>query len=242
MGYGLLKARAGVSDFERGAEFYARHPQYFTADVQLELYALFKQATVGDAVFDHAKRGIMWEAWKSKCGMSSEQASRRYVGILDQHCPKWRGGGLKCVGHGESEGWAISSVPMEVIGANLPLDESVGGQLCAFAAEGKLDALADVLDKNRDLVNVLDVDGMTPLHWAADRGHTEMVRFLLRRGADCNALDHCLNSPLHIAGMAGQKEVVRLLIDARADLTLVNAEGDSARSILKSEFPKLVLS
>ena len=70
----------------------------------------------------------------------------------------------------------------------------------------------------------------------------DVVTYLLSSGADPNALDLSLNSPLHVAAMAGQKEVVRLLIDAKSDLTLVNIAGESARNIIKAEFPKMILS
>ncbi len=59
------------------------------ADLQLlELYSLYKQATMGDATgkrpgaFDfkgHAK----WDAWKAREGLSCEEAMRQYVELVD---------------------------------------------------------------------------------------------------------------------------------------------------------------
>jgi diazepam-binding inhibitor (GABA receptor modulating acyl-CoA-binding protein) len=53
----------------------------------LELYALFKQATVGDnnterpRMFD-LKGRAKWDAWTSKKGMSSEEAEKEYIAVV----------------------------------------------------------------------------------------------------------------------------------------------------------------
>ncbi|KAI9628567.1 hypothetical protein KEM48_011523 [Puccinia striiformis f. sp. tritici PST-130] len=56
-------------------------------DEQLEFYALFKQATVGDV--NSARPGMMdftgkykWDAWEKKKGMASEEAKTKYVQLL----------------------------------------------------------------------------------------------------------------------------------------------------------------
>jgi len=54
---------------------------------QLEFYALFKQATVGDV--NTPRPGMMdfagkykWDAWKAKEGMKPEEAKSKYVELL----------------------------------------------------------------------------------------------------------------------------------------------------------------
>ena len=53
----------------------------------LELYGLFKQATVGDnnterpGMFD-LKGNAKWDAWTSKNGMSSEEAEKEYIALV----------------------------------------------------------------------------------------------------------------------------------------------------------------
>ena len=53
----------------------------------LELYALFKQATVGDnnteepGMFDFTGKA-KWDAWNSKNGMSSEEAEKEYIALV----------------------------------------------------------------------------------------------------------------------------------------------------------------
>ena len=59
------------------------------ADLQLlELYSLYKQATMGDATgkrpgaFDFKGRA-KWDAWKAREGLSCEEAMRQYVEFVD---------------------------------------------------------------------------------------------------------------------------------------------------------------
>jgi diazepam-binding inhibitor (GABA receptor modulating acyl-CoA-binding protein) len=53
----------------------------------LELYALFKQATVGDnnteepGFFDFRGKA-KWDAWTAKNGMSSEEAEKEYIAFV----------------------------------------------------------------------------------------------------------------------------------------------------------------
>src|SRR5215472_9549564 len=69
-----------------------------------------------------------------------------------------------------------------------------------------------------------DAHGSTALHAAAGRGHRDVVRLLLKHGADPNARDVGDNaSPLHFAAGAGHVDVVRMLLDAGAD---VHGNGD----------------
>ena len=58
------------------------------SDLQLlELYSLYKQATLGDASgkrpggFDFKGRA-KWDAWKQRAGLSREEAMRRYVDLV----------------------------------------------------------------------------------------------------------------------------------------------------------------
>ncbi len=58
---------------------------------------------------------------------------------------------------------------------------------------------------------------MTALQVAADRGHPELVRRLLTRGAEVNACDRSGASALHRAACRGSRELVDALLEAGAD-------------------------
>ncbi|QJT94336.1 ankyrin repeat domain-containing protein [Wolbachia endosymbiont of Diaphorina citri] len=74
----------------------------------------------------------------------------------------------------------------------------------------------------------------TPLHIAAEGGHSYLLEALLKKGAAVNLADDERNTPLHcVGGMGGgedDKEVIKLLLKAGADINLVNAEGDTPLS------------
>ena len=41
------------------------------------------------------------------------------------------------------------------------------------------------------------LQGLAMLHWACDRGHLDVVKFLISRGANVNVRDSDLQTPLH---------------------------------------------
>lgn len=53
--------------------------------------------------------------------------------------------------------------------------------------------------------------GMSPLHWAAARGHKDVVELLVANKIDINAKDNDGETPLNLAGKQGQLEVVQWL-------------------------------
>ena len=57
----------------------------------------------------------------------------------------------------------------------------------------------------------------TPLHLAAEAGHTPLARLLLSRGADANVLDWTPYSPLHLAAMYKRVSTCALLLENGAD-------------------------
>src|SRR5690606_7898040 len=71
----------------------------------------------------------------------------------------------------------------------------------------------------------MDVDGTTPLHWAAYRNDVEAVKRLLKAGADASARNDYGATPLSEAAVTGNAELIRLLLDAGADVRATNADG-----------------
>ncbi|WWC73236.1 uncharacterized protein I206_107202 [Kwoniella pini CBS 10737] len=63
-------------------------------------------------------------------------------------------------------------------------------------------------------INLKDPFGYTPLHLAADRGHVEMVKLLLRHGADREAIDEDNQTPQLLAEISGRDEIVEILKQA----------------------------
>lgn len=69
--------------------------------------------------------------------------------------------------------------------------------------------------------------GANALHWAAERGNCDFLRFYLDRGliTDVNAVSVELWTPMHIAALAGQIDAVKLLCSRGASLNLKSADG-----------------
>jgi hypothetical protein len=97
--------------------------------------------------------------------------------------------------------------------------------LAAAAATGRIDDARRVLPAaDADLRH-------RALAWAAQYGHTEIVRLLLDAGEDPNRYNperaHSHSTPLHQAALAGHADVVRLLVErgARLDIEDIHYQG-----------------
>lgn len=68
-------------------------------------------------------------------------------------------------------------------------------------------------------VDIRDLDGDTPLHFACRNGHVNVIKMLLERGADKNAQNGLRETPLSLAVVYRRKEVVKLLLEVGVDMT-----------------------
>jgi ankyrin repeat protein len=78
-------------------------------------------------------------------------------------------------------------------------------------------------------VNAPQGDGMTALHWAADRGDSAMAAELLRAKASVKARTRIgAYTPLHIAARTGNPAVVRALLASGGDVKATTTSGATA--------------
>ncbi len=89
--------------------------------------------------------------------------------------------------------------------------------ILADAVEHQDEALIRRLLDERTDVNATQVDGMTPLHWAAYHDLADLAGSLLGSGANVKAENRYGVSPLSIAATNGSGTLVKLLLDAGAD-------------------------
>ncbi|KAB8238206.1 ankyrin repeat domain-containing protein [Aspergillus alliaceus] len=70
-----------------------------------------------------------------------------------------------------------------------------------------------------------DVDEQTSLSWAACRGHEEVVRFLLDKGANPDTKDKDGMTPLSWAASNGWMGIVQLLLERHVDPNSTDRQG-----------------
>ena len=93
------------------------------------------------------------------------------------------------------------------------------------AMRGDHGSVRALLQQGAD-VNAAQGDGMTALHWAADRGDLEMARMLVYAGASLEAVTRMAEyTPLHLASRAGHGAVVRALLEAGSDPAAPTGSG-----------------
>lgn len=86
------------------------------------------------------------------------------------------------------------------------------------AMRGDLNVVRRLLQNGAD-VNAAHGDGMTALHWAAERGDDAMSEMLIYAGANVTAVTRIGQyTPLHVASKNGNAPVVQMLIEAGADV------------------------
>ncbi|KAL5282049.1 ANKRA2 family protein [Megaselia abdita] len=96
---------------------------------------------------------------------------------------------------------------------------------------GQLSSAEILIATNRVDVNSLAPDLVTPLHLAAAGGHHEIVRLLLQKNANPDALDIVGNTPLMYASALNHPHTCNELLLKSFDITTENEHGDTAYSL-----------
>lgn len=67
----------------------------------------------------------------------------------------------------------------------------------------------------------------TPLHIAAEKGFTDIVKQLVKEDVDINVQNKFGETPLHLSIMLGYHEIAELLLENRADSSIENNNGET---------------
>lgn len=95
--------------------------------------------------------------------------------------------------------------------------------------KGDVETVNKLMDRDPTLALKPDRNNMRPLHYAAKKGNVEMVRTLVRKGANVNDKDKKGYTPLHYACTKGNPETVKILLEFGAD---VNAKTNNNKTPL----------
>ncbi|TMS18641.1 Histone-lysine N-methyltransferase EHMT2 [Larimichthys crocea] len=100
---------------------------------------------------------------------------------------------------------------------------------------GNLEIVNMLLETGQVDVNAQDSGGWTPIIWAAEHKHVEVIKSLLNRGADVTINDKELNVCLHWAAYAGNVDIAELVLNSGCSLASVNMHGDTPLHIAARE-------
>jgi len=197
--------------------------------VKLELYGLFKYITSSQtpstsrpSIFDMTGRA-KWDAWAAagKQYQDAQDAEKRYLEIAQTL--GWAGSATEIQtenvpsssstddttqasnsGGDGGMGWSVSVMK--------PPPSAIDKSIHGLALSNDVTGLTTLLEQCPETdLDALDEYGYTPLHLACDRGNIDMVKLLLKKGADHRIKDPDDLSPIELAREAGQSDIEAIL-------------------------------
>jgi len=98
-------------------------------------------------------------------------------------------------------------------------DDAADARLLQAAMDNRVNDVMKELDDNGANINVRESpSGQTPLMAAVLRGNTEIVQYLLHKGADVTISEKDGYTPPHGAGFQGRADIMKLLYEHGCDL------------------------
>lgn len=194
----------------------------------LQLYALYKQATIGPCnvpkpgIFSYTAR-TKWDAWNSLGATSMSDAKVRYIDLvnsLDNRTTTTSGSVAEKREKPSSFGVSVSCM------ANTE-EQLNDSDKTAFdwVKEGNVERVTAMIAVDASLIIKRDDSAMTLLHWAADRGDALMIQLLVNEGANINAQDDGGQTALHFAFACGHEACIELLVKLGADPDIRDNDG-----------------
>jgi len=109
------------------------------------------------------------------------------------------------------------------------------GQIHDAAANGDVEKVRALLQDDPGLIASRDDKGDTPLHRAAQNGHTDVAKWLLGNKAEIDAKNAIGQTPLHAAAFGGYRDLVELLLTNKADVNARSYRGYTALHLAASK-------
>ena len=105
------------------------------------------------------------------------------------------------------------------------LDEEGFSLLHWNAKEGIAEIVQKLIHKGADVEIKDKENGSTPLLWACQNGHLNVVKILLQNNANLFATSDCGHTALHFAVQSGEVELVEMLVKKGLDIDGQNKEN-----------------
>ncbi|WP_375316768.1 ankyrin repeat domain-containing protein [Wolbachia endosymbiont (group A) of Opomyza germinationis] len=103
--------------------------------------------------------------------------------------------------------------------------KSIGNLLHSAVSHGQLDIIQYLADKKVFDLNSVNEGGMASLHLAAFNGYSDVVEYLIKKGAKVNLKDRNGYTPLHWAASNDHLKIVEYLIKKGAKVNLKDRNG-----------------
>lgn len=249
------KAGAQASEYDAAVAFVsAGEGLRLTTEQQLRFYALFKQASAGDN--DRPRPSMLdmtgcakWDAWTAVSGMSADEARAGYVAALASIAPNWKthSGVLSDAAPSRADVGGLGGPHVVRPAAEIESDEDVAADpdkyldaamFSRVIVDGNIGAVRKLLATGKVDINGFDEAGCTPLHFACDRGVTEIAALLLQAGANVRAVDSDGSTALHFAAVSDEGgsliPLAQLLLDNGASVTVADNDGCTAAQVAES--------
>ncbi|GAB6022300.1 hypothetical protein CHUAL_014185 [Chamberlinius hualienensis] len=96
---------------------------------------------------------------------------------------------------------------------------------CSQGSLNLLKLMFELQPEEKDAaIQMPDMQGLTPLHYAAMFNHVEITRLLINEGADPNVLDNDGRTPILLAAERACWAVIRALMELKADISVTNKD------------------
>lgn len=199
-------------------------------DSLLELYGLYKQATIGKC--DTTKPGLLniksrskWCAWNALGDMPSVKAKESYIQKVKNLDPMWLPyPKTKDEKTNARVGWVRQSIP-KFTEEESPL-QSDQKSFADYVREGDVKRVQELLAESvGNKLTDLDDNGMAPIHWACDRNHSEILLLLLNAGSPVDLRDSQKQTGLHYTSSCGHLECTKILLDHGANPNARDSDG-----------------
>lgn len=131
--------------------------------------------------------------------------------------------------YGHSTGVEITKLLLQY-GANVNAQTKKGVMPLHSACEAGDWCIVNVLLEHDAIVNCSS--DMSPLHLASYKGHSEVVKLLLKFGANIDTYDLYGMTPLHAALLHAKKQVITTLLGYGADINLLSGDNRTVLNIV----------
>lgn len=210
--------------FTRAASYLQGLAATLPSEKLLFFYARYKQALEGPCSapkpgFFDFKGKQKWDAWKELGEMSKENAMKEYIEGISDVDADWQ---IKAPTDGKQSGIGWVRVSSLAVSEEDNDKNDKEKNHFDFVKENNIPKVKNIDDKT---LSETDENGMTLLHWAADRGYLDMTEILLEKGIDVNSQDADGQTPLHYAASCGHQAVIKTLVSHGADLNIADSDG-----------------